>query len=285
MIVAVSCAAGVLTGCVDYFTADRQIDRAKELPADSDTYQGVLRSEYIRYAEAEYAEFDFRDAAFFASRASRADQGSNLPPQDIAERHLPQDDMAELSDARSRLIAALEGNATQRTPAISARTQAAFDCWIQEQEEDIQPEDIEACKRDVVTGIEQMEAALAAVSEAAAAAQIADGITVEGDFLFGFDSAEISDEGRAELDRVAQLIRESGSAAIIVQGHTDSVGPEIYNQGLSERRAQTVANHLMASGVSRDTIAVEGAGETQPVASNDTAEGRAQNRRVVIVSE
>ncbi|NLI72017.1 MAG: OmpA family protein, partial [Bacteroidales bacterium] len=65
-----------------------------------------------------------------------------------------------------------------------------------------------------------------------------------------------------------------------VKGHTDSTGPESYNQGLSERRAQAVADYLVSQGVSNSVISTEGYGESQPIATNDTAEGRKANRRV-----
>ena len=65
-----------------------------------------------------------------------------------------------------------------------------------------------------------------------------------------------------------------------IVGHTDSVGSEAYNMGLSQRRAESVANHLRSQGVDVSAWTVTGMGESQPIASNDTAEGRAQNRRV-----
>lgn len=99
---------------------------------------------------------------------------------------------------------------------------------------------------------------------------------------FGFDSASLRPEFHGTLDRVAQTLREYGQTLIEIAGHTDSVGSEQYNQALSERRANAVADYLVARGVSRERLIVVGAGESRPVASNETEAGRAENRRVEI---
>jgi OOP family OmpA-OmpF porin len=102
---------------------------------------------------------------------------------------------------------------------------------------------------------------------------------------FEFDSAELKPEMMQMLDDVAAKIEASpGDENIMIVGHTDSTGPESYNQGLSERRARSAADYLIQQGVSQDRISISGMGETQPVADNSTREGRAQNRRVEIMT-
>lgn len=102
---------------------------------------------------------------------------------------------------------------------------------------------------------------------------------------FDFDSAELKPKMMGELDAVAQKVRDSrGNEALEVIGHTDSTGPEAYNQGLSERRAQAAADYLISQGVSASMITVTGMGESAPVADNSTREGRAMNRRVEILT-
>ena len=99
---------------------------------------------------------------------------------------------------------------------------------------------------------------------------------------FAFDSAELTAEDKAELERVAARLKELGFVGGTATGHTDSVGDEAYNQKLSERRAQAVVDFLYAQGVSQGRITAIGMGETKPLADNATEEGRAQNRRVTI---
>lgn len=104
---------------------------------------------------------------------------------------------------------------------------------------------------------------------------------VEGEF--DFDSAVLRPGMEAALDDVASKINASaGSESLSIVGHTDSSGPEAYNQGLSERRAQAVADYLASKGVSASSMSVSGMGESSPVADNSTSEGRATNRRVEI---
>ncbi|MDR2214315.1 MAG: OmpA family protein, partial [Nevskiaceae bacterium] len=103
-----------------------------------------------------------------------------------------------------------------------------------------------------------------------------------GNVTFATDSSMINAEFRPILDNVAATMREFNQTVIEVAGHTDSTGTRAYNQQLSERRAQSVADHLVAQGVARNRIITVGAGMDHPVASNSTVEGRAQNRRVEI---
>lgn len=101
--------------------------------------------------------------------------------------------------------------------------------------------------------------------------------------FFDFDSAALRDEARAELDRAAEILAPRDEIILIeVAGHTDSIGPEDYNQKLSERRAQSVADYLEDEGIQRERMRVVGYGENRPRAPNDSPENRQKNRRVVL---
>ncbi|MEO9601495.1 OmpA family protein [Parasphingorhabdus sp.] len=116
-------------------------------------------------------------------------------------------------------------------------------------------------------------------------------VTREGDSLilnmpsnvtFAVDSSAIDASFQATLAGVADTLSQYEKSYVDVLGHTDSTGSDAYNQSLSERRAESVANFLANSGVQRARLATRGYGESQPVASNSTEEGRAANRRVEI---
>ena len=100
---------------------------------------------------------------------------------------------------------------------------------------------------------------------------------------FAFDSANLSPAATAALDSVVSRLQFHGVKRVEIAGHTDSTGPESYNQQLSERRAQAVADYMEKNGIEWWRMNVVGYGESQPVASNDTREGRTQNRRVQII--
>jgi len=97
---------------------------------------------------------------------------------------------------------------------------------------------------------------------------------------FDFDKAVIRADGKPVLDAAIQTLKEQPDVRISVEGHTDSVGSDAYNQRLSERRAQAVVDYLAAGGITRSRMSARGYGESKPVASNATDDGRAQNRRV-----
>jgi OOP family OmpA-OmpF porin len=112
--------------------------------------------------------------------------------------------------------------------------------------------------------------------------EIAANVTIETTAdHFAFDSAELKPTMTGVLDDIANRVKASpGFERVDVIGHTDSTGPEAYNQGLSERRAQAVADYLSDMGVEIDTVS--GMGESMPAADNATRDGRAMNRRVEV---
>jgi OOP family OmpA-OmpF porin len=107
-------------------------------------------------------------------------------------------------------------------------------------------------------------------------------IELEGVY-FDFDKATIKPEGKVVLNEAAALLQKHERVVVEVAGHTDSTGSDEYNQGLSERRANAVKDYLTAQGVTATRLSARGYGESQPVASNDTKEGRAENRRVELI--
>jgi outer membrane protein OmpA-like peptidoglycan-associated protein len=100
--------------------------------------------------------------------------------------------------------------------------------------------------------------------------------------LFDFNKATLKPAAISQLAAVLQALRDQPGAQVLIVGHTDSVGSDAYNMGLSQRRADSVANYLVQNGVPRQSIRTEAKGESEPVASNANAQGRAQNRRVEI---
>ncbi len=111
-----------------------------------------------------------------------------------------------------------------------------------------------------------------------------DNITLDmpGGVTFAFNSSDLNSQFYPVLDKVAGTLGEYDKTVIEVAGHTDSVGSATYNQQLSEKRAASVAAYLGSRGIDRSRMVTVGAGKDHPVASNETEEGRAQNRRVEI---
>jgi outer membrane protein OmpA-like peptidoglycan-associated protein len=104
-----------------------------------------------------------------------------------------------------------------------------------------------------------------------------------GDVLFETDKATLKPGAALTLDKLVDVLRQDPSEKVVIEGHTDSRGSAEYNRQLSDERANAVRDYLVAHGIAADRIAANGYGEAYPVASNDTAAGRQQNRRVEVV--
>ena len=139
---------------------------------------------------------------------------------------------------------------------------------------------------DAVPGCDGALVAAAAaakpVAGAAAPVPTSEKVTFAADAFFDFDKAVLKKDGKAKLDDLSSKLKDLNLEVIIAVGHTDSVGSDAYNQKLSIRRAEAVKSYLVGKGIDAKRVYTEGKGEKQPVATNKTAAGRAQNRRVEI---
>jgi outer membrane protein OmpA-like peptidoglycan-associated protein len=97
---------------------------------------------------------------------------------------------------------------------------------------------------------------------------------------FDFDSSALTSTAKTNLDKLAQVLTNNPDTNINIYGHTDSKGSDSYNMSLSERRANAVKAYLVGKGIASNRLFALGEGESMPVATNDTEEGRAKNRRV-----
>ena len=107
-------------------------------------------------------------------------------------------------------------------------------------------------------------------------------ITFDSGLLFDVNKSDLQPQAKENIASLAKILNKYTDTNILVEGDTDNTGSEEYNQKLSERRAQSVANHLMGLGIPSSRISLVGLGELNPIASNDTEYGRQQNRRVEV---
>ena len=107
-------------------------------------------------------------------------------------------------------------------------------------------------------------------------------ITFDSGILFDVDKAELRPEAKTNIANLSKILNKYSDTNILIEGHTDSTGSFDHNQVLSERRAESVASYAEGIGVASTRVQTKGYGETQPIASNATTEGRQENRRVEI---
>ncbi len=269
-------AAGValLAGC-----SGMELQKAETMSPQGTSHDRSLYDGYLALSEGEYKEADYEDSDAFAMKAMEAGSGKAVQPDMIAARDLPADKVQELTAARLRLMTAMSAGAAETKPLEAADAQIAFDCWIQEQEENFQPDDIAACQNRFIAAMERLEPApMAAPAPPPPPAPMA----LPGPFVvyFDFDSAALTPQAQTELADVVEAAQKTGEGTINITGYTDLSGAEAYNQVLSERRANSVIESLVGDGVDAARIVGRGLGESNPVVMTEAPEQR--NRRVEI---
>ncbi|WP_417820636.1 OmpA family protein [Terasakiella sp.] len=247
------------------------VEGAKMAQNNGSAFQKGLQSEYARLAGLERDEGDWADARRFVGKALAATQG-DVEPQMIADRSLPEDKVGELSAAREKLMAAYAAGGKEASPEAAARAQAGFDCWMQEQEENFQPDDIEACKKYFMAGLNDMTVKPMAKP---AMAPMEDIIV-----YFDFNSTALNDEAKALLVKASMMGR--GVQTVMVNGHTDTKGSAAYNEALALSRAQAVSEFLKGHGVAGNAIRVGANGENMNAVTTGDEVEESRNRRVVV---
>jgi OmpA-OmpF porin, OOP family len=273
---------GALTACgtLDPITMDDidlwryDIEAVRAMQPQGPAFHQGLRVGYLGYADVEYGNFDYADYRHFARKAVASAKGMRVLPDQVASRTIPQEHLGELTDARARLMAALDATARRKVPLPAANAQTAFDCWLERAEENTRPAAIEECRAAFYTAIEQVEAAMAEAD-------------IEAVYIvfFAFDRADITPVARQTLDQVIDDYRQSRPVRIVLAGHADRAGPESYNMALSERRARSVARVMTDAGVDPAVLDIQWFGETRNRVPTPDGVPEPQNRRVEITFE
>ena len=253
-----------------------ELQEAERVSPQGSTFDKTLYEGYIDQSRKEFAEGDYRASDDFAVRAVASGTGGGVEPDDIKYRRVPRDKLREMADNRQRLMAALADGAAERKPIEAAEAQVSYDCWIQEVEENRQPEDIAACRDGFMTALAKLEDRPVAAAPAPAP-QPRSGPWVVN---FEFDRSELTPNARAILTEMIEEAKKSGFQTISLGGHTDLVGPSDYNKALSKRRYRAVADFLIESGIQKEKIVGAGFGLNKPVV--DTPKPEERNRRVEI---
>jgi OOP family OmpA-OmpF porin len=280
-LLAVGVSAALLSGCAIY---DSQNLESIQATAGNE-FTRALTVEYKAFSQSEVAESDWYDAEHFADKAKATASGVVAAPEELSDWSLPADKTQEIADARANLVTILDASARGKMPDVAARAQARLDCWIEQQEENHQSDDIQACRQGFRTAYNQLRAGMDADT---AQAEEAPAVTPDAEaqdtwtVTFAFDSAEVDRQARGIIRKAAQAARDDQAVDLVVTGYTDSSGASDYNQTLSLRRAEAVRDVLIEMGVDGERIGVAARGETRPaIDRGDEARERA-NRRVVI---
>ena len=256
-------------------------NQAQNACGNATGFNGGLCNGYVQLAREEanpYGDFrvDAKSVDYYSQKAISAGAGDTVLPTMVAQRTLPPASISEVTDARSRLMAALDGNGRTRAPQDAAMAQTNYDCWLEQLEEDYQPQDIARCRQGFLDALGRVEAALRpAPAPRPAAAPRPEPFLV----FFDFDKATITPESARIIRQAAERAKASGAAAIRVIGYTDRAGPAAYNMRLSVRRANAVKDELVRNGIPAGEITTEGRGEADPLVPTPDGVREPQNRR------
>jgi outer membrane protein OmpA-like peptidoglycan-associated protein len=273
-------------GAEDY--AESELERAREAlrRAELAAETEVSSQDLMLYAHdviraAVDAENLSRERAYQAAleeeRRANAQRVTDL--KDAMREADTNTEMARLEAKQAELEAEMEAKARQRAQeAAEEALQQAEKARLEQHE--AEEEKLEA-EREAAEARERLEAVLGQVAEVRDSAR---GLVVNmPNVLFEFDRAELRPEGREKLAKISGVLAITNGYRLKIEGHTDSVGSDAYNMELSRSRAESVRDYLLQQSISRETLSVEGLGESRPIASNESASGREQNRRVEIV--
>ncbi|SDD94226.1 OmpA family protein [Rhodospira trueperi] len=264
VIVAIA-AAGLLSACANKW----DVEGAQSMESMGSPFQAALQKEYADLAAAERNEGDWPDTAYFVAKAKGAAMGEAVGPTTMDERDIPAKYADELTAARADLMTVMSQGAADANPPVAAKAQAMFDCWMQEAEEDRQPDDIAACKQNFEIAINQLKTPPMPATPFVV--------------YFDLDSSRLDAEAMATLDTVAAEYQTVVPPRVLVVGHTDTSGPSDYNVVLSQRRAEGVSRALAARGIASEVMQLEAYGEERLMVATPDGTVERMNRRVEVM--
>jgi OmpA-OmpF porin, OOP family len=262
-------ALALLAGCVSNI---EQVGLAK---GTGSPFTQSLTEEYKAFVASEHDEYDWGGADYFARKGLAAAGGQVVEPEDPAKYDLG-DAGSEIAAARARLMTDLNGGGRDAKPAVAAKAQVKFDCWVHEQDEGWQKDEIAACKNDLMAALDELEKKEAAAAPTTMAPM---NYTV----YFDFDKSVINAAGQQVISQVLSDAKTHPPSSVSVTGHTDTVGTAAYNMALGLRRADAVRSALIGGGIPADKITVASRGFTDLAVPTGPNVREAKNRRAEII--
>lgn len=255
----------------DAYTVATKSPAADLAPADLDSARQALDRAEQAFKKDHKSE-ETKSYSYIAERSAQLAMISGLIEQEKRERKELQAKLEKLEQSRANMT---------REQLEAARAE------LEKKEGQLNKTaaELEAERNMRVAAEKKLSAALASLSEIGNIKEEKRGvvITLSGSVLFASGKYQLLEIAKEKLKDVAVALKDQGYKKIVVEGHTDSAGSEATNEALSLKRANAVREHLISHGIEASKITAVGKGESTPVATNDTPDGRANNRRVELV--
>jgi OmpA-OmpF porin, OOP family len=219
-----------------------------------------LDSDYASFASSlESNRHEWADADYFSRKGLTVADGQPVPPEDNRNWLIPGNYRPMLADARVRLVADLDGGGRDRAPALAARAQVSYDCWVENMETTWWTAVNGPCRQQFEAALNRLEQLPAqAAAETPAAPEYQYGV------YFDFDKSNLTPAARLTVTHIADQIRSIEDLRAFLVGKADLVGTDAYNMGLSERRAAAVRTELANDGVQANLITIRWVGKREP---------------------
>jgi outer membrane protein OmpA-like peptidoglycan-associated protein len=261
------------------------IPGVRAMADQGDAFDAALHQNYADLAQAEFDEADWQDARYFTDRSKMAAAGVDKGPQPLAERNIPATNVSELTVARADLVAALDAGAKTQSPEAAAKAQSSFDCWMQEQEENIQPKDISDCRTAFYEAMKVIAPEMKKADAKPAASMKKPekmAMPVPMNVYFSFDSAKLDTKAQAVIRGVLAAEKKYDPAHVKLTGYTDRAGNPTYNDVLAKERVDAVSKALWSNGVKPSKLEISISGEANPPIPTKDGIRESRNRVVVI---
>jgi OOP family OmpA-OmpF porin len=267
-----------------------EMDEARELQPSGSDFDSYLAREYRDFFLFEADEmYDWIDADYFAGKALQAQANEDVQPENPADWDIDDAHMQELVDARRDMMSMFDQGAREKAPEPAAVAQVKYDCWVEQQEEGHQPTHIAACREDFFAAMARLEEFMMAEAPEPQSRMVMGEELARTILYFEFDESNITQNAQMQIDDFVEDMKGRGlhNVAITLEGHADRAGPNQYNEGLSERRAEEVRQALLREGIQVldiDEMKTAWQGETQPAVPTADGVPAQANRRVEIVA-
>jgi OmpA-OmpF porin, OOP family len=265
-------------------------------PQSPTDFKGSLTSDYASLAAAlDTEQHDWNDADYFSRKGLAAAEGKNVPPEDnvnwLIPLEVPDKFRTELATSRQHLVAVLDAGARDVQPAVAARAQVSYDCWVERMEFDWHAAYDGPCHKQFVAALNQLENRHAeAVTEPAAQPVLEPSAGAAGPpeagreyrVYFNFNKYDLLPDGQRLVSEVATQAKQDVNTHITMVGKADLAGSNEYNIALSHRRADTVREALVHEGVPDGQITESWVGDSEPPVPTPSGVHEARNRVVEI---
>lgn len=258
------------------------LEELRRTEPTGDAYLGALSQEYLAFAESEAKQYDWGSSKHFADKGLMAVYGQDVAPEDPAAWGIDDAFMPQLSAAREQLIGVLTPENRSSQPLVSARALFFYDCWVEQQEEAWQEDDIASCREGFYRSVKTLAGAPVAEPEPMDLTPLI--FSSSYIVFFEWDKYVLTEEAKAILDTVSTDLKASGEDVyeVILHGHADRSGNVDYNLRLSQKRAEAVKAGLIERGIPEEYIRYYAFGETDNRIPTQDKKREGANRRVEI---